>query len=363
MTKIAIDARIINSSTGRYVERLLSYLEKIDRTSEYLILIPTKDLGHWKPSTNNFKLVPCDIGNYSIAEQTKFKTIIKDLEVDLVHFCMPQQPIYYKGRTVTTFHDLTLLKTYNVDKNWFIYHIKQAIGKWMFRKVAHKSTEIIAPTNFTKQELINFAKIPDEKISVTYESADIKKEESKPIELPFDKYILYVGKQSSYKNIRRLGEAHQKLLETNPELVLVLVGSIDKAALMNQTFFNKNNFKNIHFTGRVDDQNLAWLYSNCACYVFPSLMEGFGLPGIEAMGLGAPVISSNATCLPEVYGDGAIYFDPLDVDDMAAKIDLVLSDDKLRSDLIERGYQQFNKYSWEKMAQETHEVYMKALNK
>lgn len=362
MSKIVIDARIINSSTGRYVERLLHYIERMDKTNEYIVLVPTKDLEYWKPTNPNFTVIACDIPNYSIAEQTKFKRILDNLNADLVHFCMPQQPVFYEGKTVTTFHDLTLFRTYNKDKNWLSYHIKQFVGKWVFVKAAKKCTQIITPTNFTKQDLIKFAKITGDNINITYESADIKKDEAKPMDIPFEKFIFYVGKQSSYKNIRRLGEAHQKLLEKHPNLGLVLANPKDKAVLMNEVYFTESSFKNIYFTGRVYNQDLAWLYPNCACYVFPSLMEGFGLPGIEAMGLGAPVISSNATCLPEVYGDAAVYFDPLDVDDMANKIDSVISDDKLRSNLIERGYQQFNKYSWEKMAQETHDVYMKALS-
>ncbi len=361
MSKIIIDARIINSSTGRYVERLLHYLEKIDKINQYIILVPTKDKDYWFPSNSNFKIELCDIPNYSIAEQTKFKQFLDDLNGDLVHFCMPQQPVFYKGKTVTTFHDLTLIKTYNTDKNWLIYHIKQAVARWLFKKVARHGTEIITPTDYTKQDLISYANISGDKVTVTYESADIKASESKPMKLPFKKFILYVGKQSEYKNVRRLGEAHQKLLKKHPNLGLVLAGQKDKAALMNEAYFNKNNFKQIYCPGRVDDHNLAWLYSNCDCYIFPSLMEGFGLPGIEAMGLGAPVASSNASCLPEVYGDAAIYFDPLKVDDMADKIDRVLSDNKLRLDLIKRGFKQFKKYSWEKMAKETHAVYMKAL--
>lgn len=363
MPKIVIDARIINSSTGRYVERLLYYLQQIDKSNEYVVLIPTKDKDYWSPTNKNFVVKYCDVPNYSIAEQTEFKRILDDINGDLVHFCMPQQPVRYAGKTVTTFHDLTLLNTYNIDKNWLIYHVKQIIGRWLFNKVAHKSTEIITPTNFTKQALIDFAKIKGDNITVTYEAADIKPDEAKPMKLPFNNFILYVGKQSSYKNVRRLGEAHQKLLKKYPDLGLVLANPKDKAVLMNEKYFKENNFKNIYFPGRVYDSDLAWLYQNCACYVFPSLMEGFGLPGIEAMGLGAPVVSSNASCLPEVYNDAAIYFDPLDVDDMASKIDQVLSDDKLRSDLIKRGHKQFKKYSWEKMARETHAVYMRALNK
>jgi len=113
----------------------------------------------------------------------------------------------------------------------------------------------------------------------------------------------------------------------------------------------------------VDDANLSWLYSNAQAYVFPSLMEGFGLPGLEAMGYGTPVVSSNATCLPEVYGQAAHYFNPEDTSDMAEAIDQVLSDDKIRTRLAKAGYKQIKKYSWKKQAQETHKVYMKVLEK
>jgi len=104
------------------------------------------------------------------------------------------------------------------------------------------------------------------------------------------------------------------------------------------------------------------LYTHCAAYVFPSLMEGFGLPGLEAMGYGAPVVSSNATCLPEVYGDAAHYFDPYDVTDMSRAIDEVLNNQDLRKDLINKGYEQIKKYSWRRTAEQTYAVYMQALN-
>jgi len=112
----------------------------------------------------------------------------------------------------------------------------------------------------------------------------------------------------------------------------------------------------------MDDEYVNWLYENTSAYVFPSLMEGFGLPGLEAMGNGAPVVSSNATCLPEVYGDAAHYFDPTSVTDMAKSIDEVLSDETLRKKLIKNGFEQIRKYSWEKTSQQTHDVYMKVLD-
>ena len=119
---IAIDARIINSTTGRYVERLLTYLQDIDHTNTYSVLVRAKDINYWTPTNKNFSIIVAEFANYSLAEQFGFKRFLKKLHPDLVHFCMPQQPVGYKGKKVTTFHDLTLVKTYNSDKNWLVFH-------------------------------------------------------------------------------------------------------------------------------------------------------------------------------------------------------------------------------------------------
>ncbi|OJU88145.1 glycosyl transferase family 1 [Candidatus Saccharibacteria bacterium 49-20] len=364
MAHIAIDARIINSTTGRYVERLVTYLQDVDTENEYTIIVPEKDKDFWKPRNKNFTVQAVNFANYSLGEQTGFNRFLKKLNADLVHFAMPQQPVSYKGKKVTTFHDLTLLKTYNSDKNWLVYHTKQKIGKYIFERVAKDSDAIIAISKYTEKELLEFfPSVDKDKISLIYESSDVSTVAPKKYSLPFKKYIMYVGQQSDYKNIKRLGDAHQILLAKYPDLGLVLVGRKNAAALTNEAYFNERNYKNILFTDFVDDANLSWLYSNAQAYVFPSLMEGFGLPGLEAMGYGTPVVSSNATCLPEVYGQAAHYFNPEDTSDMAEAIDQVLSDDKIRTRLAKAGYKQIKKYSWKKQAQETHKVYMKVLEK
>lgn len=363
MSHIAIDARIINSTTGTYVERLLTYLEKIDTTNQYSVLVPTKDLNYWKPTNKNFTVIAADFANYSFGEQIGFKSFLDKLTPDLVHFCMPQQPILYTGNHVTTVHDLTLLETYNSDKNWLVFHAKQFVGKFVFKRVAKTSTHIITPTHYVKNSFAEFANIPKEKITVTYEAADTHGSAETPVDIPFKEFILYVGQQSDYKNIKRLGDAHQKLLETHPTLGLVLVGKKTAAHVKNETYFNKKGYKNIHFTGFVSNEQLGWLYHHCKAYIFPSLMEGFGLPGLEAMAYGAPVVSSDRTCLPEVYEKAAWYFDPEDVDDMAERIGQVLDDKVLRNSLIENGKNQVQWYSWRKMAEQTHAVYLDALNK
>ena len=122
-----------------------------------------------------------------------------------------------------------------------------------------------------------------------------------------------------------------------------------------------DGIKDVHFTGFIPDQQLAWLYNNAQAYAFPSLSEGFGLPGLESMHYNCPLISSNATCLPEVYGDAAHYFDPNKVEDIARAIKEVLGDKNLKKNLIANGKKQIQLYSWKKMAQETLETYKQVL--
>lgn len=359
---IAIDARIINSSTGRYVERLLHYLEKVDTANDYTILVRDKDETYWTPSNPNFQVKVAEFDNFSFAEQIGFKKFLDNLKPDLVHFCMPQQPVLYTGKSVTTIHDLTLLRVYNSDKNWFVFKSKQLVGRFVFKHVAKKSRFIITPSNYSKQDIVAFAGIDPGKVCTTLLAAEAPEvNDLEPYKLPFKKFIMYVGQQPDYKNIRRLGDAHQKLLTDHPDLGLVLVGKLAADAKANQAYFEKRGYKNIHFTGFVSDGQRDWLMKNCQAYIFPSLMEGFGLPGLEAMTMGAPVVSSNATSLPEVYGDAAEYFDPKDVNDMAAAIERVITDEKLRAKLISAGTKQVKKYSWRRMAEQTHQVYLDAL--
>lgn len=362
MSTIAIDARIINSSTGRYIERLLYYLGQIDTTNHYVVLVREKDKDYWQPTNPNFEVQVAEFDNYSLAEQTGFLKFLNHLNADLVHFCMPQQPILYRGKHITTVHDLTLLATYNSDKNWFVFHAKQLVGRFVFWYIARSSVHILCPTLYTKHTYQQFARISPSKLTVTYEAADTVS--AAPVAytpLHDQKFILYVGQQSDYKNIPRLIEAHQKLRKHHPGLKLVLVGSLNDAAKRNQAQAENSGYSDVLFTGFVDDATLAWLYQNCQAYVFPSLMEGFGLPGLEAMAYGAPVASSQATCLPEVYGDAALYFDPHNTDEMAAVIDRLISDESLRAEQIKKGTLQHQKYSWRRMAEQTLDVYKQNL--
>lgn len=363
MAKIVIDAREYTTSTGRYMFRLLQYLEKIDHENHYLILLKPEDMNIYAFSNPNFSKIPTPFREFSFGEQIGLAKQLYTLKADLVHFGMVQQPILYLKRTVTTIHDLTTLRFTNPAKNPVVFKVKQFIYAIVIWVAAHKSKQIIVASNYVKKDLLDYANINPAKITITSESADRITDAPESLQNLIDKpFLMYIGRPTPHKNLWRLIKAFDQLKEKHPDLVLALAGKLDANYQSIQTKVQEAGIKNVVFCGLVSEGQLRWLYEHCRAYVFPSLSEGFGLPGLEAMAHGAPVVSSQATCLPEIYGDGAIYFNPIDIDDMAQTIDKVLSGEQLRQKLIRAGSKRLEIYSWEKMAQETLAVYNKALS-
>jgi len=363
MSRIVIDARESGTSTGRYVDKLVENLSKIDSSNQYFLLLKSHRLNYFSFLPSNFNRVKCDIKEFSFSEQTKLISQILKLKPDLVHFTIVQQPILYFGKTVTTMQDLTTLRFRNPSKNPVIFWIKQRIY-WIVNYVApRKSKHIIAISEFTKKDVIKTLHYNHpEKITVILHSADVIEEKSQPIDsLEGRQFISYVGRHQPHKNLTRLVQAHNKLLETHPNLILAIVGKEDATTNHLKKQVSEEQMKNIVFTGFISDGQLKWLYENTACYVFPSLSEGFGLPGLEAMAHGAPVASSNATSLPEVNGDAATYFDPTSVEDISRAVEEVLTNKKLVDDLRARGKKQAAKFSWQRTAEQTLEIYKKVL--
>ncbi len=172
---------------------------------------------------------------------------------------------------------------------------------------------------------------------------------------------MYVGRPTPHKNLERLIEAFQIVKAQHPALHLVLAGKKDINYKQIEANVKAKQISQVSFTDFISDGQLRWLYENCQAYVFPSLSEGFGLPGLEAMQHSAPVVSSDATCLPEVYGDAAHYFDPLNIQSMADAINEVITDQTLRSKLIDNGTQRVQTFSWRRMAQQTLIIYEQVL--
>lgn len=369
MKHIVIDARVRSSGVGasRYIDRLIEHLQILDGENRYTILIDPKD--KWRPTAENFSVLPCKYKRFSfnLLDQITFGLFLRRLKADLVHFSMtPIEPMYYYGNRVTTAHDLTMFNYVRAGGLPKIVHAARMVGyRMLFWWSIWMAREVIVPTEFVAEDVAKHYGFTKGKVTVTLEASEpeLEGKATRPegVKAPF---IMHVGSPLPHKNLEGLVEAIAELKQKHPDLQLVLAGKKEKYFQALEESVNDHPVRDsIIFTGFVSDAELKWLYQNAEAYVMPSFSEGFGLPGLEAMVHGCPLVSSNATCLPEVFGEAAEYFDPRDTQDMADKIDSVISSEERRKDLIRKGYTQLKKYSWRRMAEQTLQVYNKVLNR
>lgn len=372
--KIGIDCRMYSSDftgIGRYVYELVENLFKIDQQNEYVLFFNEPEFSKYQTQSKCVKKVLANASHYSLKEQTHFLKILKNENLDLMHFTHFNAPIFYKKPSVVTIHDLTL-HFYPGKKITSPLH---RAGYYKVIKSAVKNAKkIITVSQNTKKDLQVLMKTPSQKIHVIYEGVNEKFKpltDRHPVEevtkkYQLDKpYLLYTGVWRSHKNLPNLIKAfHILKTEYNFDGYLVITGRKDpvyEADVVGetQTLQLEND---VIFTGLVKERELVPLYNGALMYVFPSLYEGFGLPPLEAMQCGIPVAVSNASCLPEVCGqNNAVFFNPNDPKDMAEKIFQVTSQKTLREQLIQNGLKRVKEFSWQKMAQETLQVYNDAL--
>lgn len=347
---------------GEYAYELLIEFYKLREKGQtdikftiYLKDAPLSDM----PKTNSW-------WNYIIVKPYKLWTQIGLPFYLFTHFPRPDvffTPSHYSPRfspvpTVIAIMDLSYVHFPHLFaasdlyqlKNWTAYSARQA-------------TRIVTISNASKNDILSVYKKKSSDVSVTYlgikEDSRSKKNDSglnmEELKQNFgitNKYILFVGTLQPRKNITRLIEA-MSLLE-NKEVQLVIVGK--KGWLYEEILAAPEKFgvsNRVKFLDFVDNEDLPDLYKHAEVFVLPSLYEGFGLPVLEAMKEGCPVITSNVSSLPEAGGDAALYVDPENTQDIAKKIDIVLSDEKLRTTMIKKGYAHIKNFSWEKTAKET----------
>ncbi len=360
--KIVIDGRMIGwTGIGRYTRNLLDRLQGLDTANQYTVLLLKKDWDTWKPQADNWHKLMVDFAPYSLKEQLLLPFLLYRLKADLVHFPSPNVPFLYLKKHITTIHDLTLVEYKNVRGRRWAYEVKYWLFRLVIRRAAKGSRAVITDAEFVKRQVAERYHVQPSKITAIHLAADLPtdKADRRTAEPPF---LLSVGNAYPFKNLERLLDALAILRQSWPKITLTLVGPADYFyELLRQKARAKELEKSVRFAGRAGDDELAKLYRTAALYVFPSLSEGFGLPGLEAMAHSLPVVSSNATCLPEVLGDAAIYFDPKDPKDIAEKINWALDHPAELDRLRQAGLKQIQKYSWEATAQKTLAVYQQAL--
>ena len=370
---IGIDARIYSTKHGgiaRYTQEVIANLEKIDFENKYFVFLRTEEFDLYQPKNSNFQKVVADFRTYSWQEQLLFPFLLNKYNLDLVHFMHFNVPWLYRRKFITTIHDLiiTHFPTSRASQlNPIMYKFKLFFYNRIISQAARRAERIITVSNFSKEDIVRTLKIKSEKISVIYEGADLKNIDSadcneviKELGIKND-FLIYVGTAYPHKNLEKLVSAFDLVLKEKLDLQLVLVGKDGYFYEQIRKFAKENlsaeNLFKVIFAGYLDDNKLSCLYQKAKLYVFPSLMEGFGLPPLEAQAVGLPVASSDKSCLPEVLGDGAIYFDPENIEDIKNKIITVLVDENLRQELIQKGKYNLQRFSWLKCAQEILSIY------
>lgn len=355
---ILIDARLYGPShtgIGRYVQNLLKYLITQPNFKNYRwsLLVYPELLDQIKNNLGtNFEYHQTNIRHYTLLEQILLPSIIYQLHPHLYHVPHFNKPILYFGKTVVTIHDL--IKHFSkgkatTTKNQFFYWPKYFLYLLLTRLTINHN-HLIVPTNFWRQYIIDNYHISPQKIITTNEAVDQHFLNPKNSKLDIKNYLLYTGTLYPHKNLQVVFEA----LKNFPDLKLKIISKPSIFLDRTKNIAEKLQLQNqVEFLGFVKDQDFFKLYQQAFAFIFPSLMEGFGLPGLEAMSMGCPVISSNASCLPEVQGDAALYFDPQNSNDLVIKIKLLKSDPKLRSNLIKNGFTQVKKYDWKTTAKQT----------
>ncbi|GMR19256.1 MAG: glycosyltransferase family 1 protein [Patescibacteria group bacterium] len=373
--KIGIDARFLGpqgTGIGRYTQELVQNLESIDRKNSYLIFLRKENFNLYYPRNKNFRKVRADVRWYSLKEQLVLPAIFGKEKLDLLHTPHFNVPIFYPGKTVITVHDL-IKHEYGggaaTTRSYPVHLLKQIGYRLVISRAVKSADAVITPSNFVRDKVAQTFGVSLEKIHVTYEAGTLlgkeRTGEEKQVEKVLGKYkisqpyFLYVGNVYPYKNVGRLLDAIKILNEDLGKTAqLVLVGARDVfRQRLEREIVEKGVLKYAVLTGYVTDADLVDLYKGAEAYVQPSLSEGFGLTSVEAMGLGTPVVEADASCLPEIAGDAALYFDPYDPGDIAEKLAKVLDNEKLREKLSQKGLKRAREFSWEKMARETLRVY------
>ncbi|MBI4265050.1 MAG: glycosyltransferase family 4 protein [Acidobacteria bacterium] len=363
--RVAIDARKLHDfGIGTYTRNLLRYLARIDRGTEYVLLCQEADLGVAPQLGPNFHTVLEPSANYSLTEQIHVPWLLGRVRPDVFHAPHYVLPPAVPCRSVVTIHDCIHL----MFPQYLPSRAAHAYAKAAMWAAAKRSSRILTVSEASKRDILRFFKVPPEKIVVVYNAIDERfrtapaEEEVARVRERYQLdhgFVLYVGNIKPHKNLVRLIEAFAELRRRGfDELKLLIIGDeISKLPALRRAVHKHKLYKHVRFLGYLPDETLAVLYRLAAVFVFPSLYEGFGLPPLEAMASGTPVVTSNVSSLPEVAGGAALLVDPYDVGAIADGVCRVLSDAALASELRARGIERAREFSWTRSISRTRELY------
>ncbi len=364
--KIGLDLRMAGESygIGRYSFEMAKAILAADRYNSYVLFVrdaaPFVDAGLTIHA--NVEIVGADFRHYSVGEQVWFCRLLNEHSLDLVHFMNFNVPVAYSRPYVVTIHDVV---HHRLPGNKPSHVLHRLAYRYAIGTAARRSARIITVSNFSKREIMEVLGIADQKISVVYEAATPVPVTDADVAAARHKfgltkpYVIFVGVMERKKNIVNLAKGFEVLREKyEMNIQLAMVGSVDSWYPEVVTQAQQIKFsKDLIFTGRVNEIEKYALLKGSQAFVSASLYEGFGLPGVEAMSVGIPLVVANTEVFNEVYDNGAVYFDGKSPDDIADKLNLLLSDQKYSAAIAGNGRERAKMFSWDRAAAETVAIY------
>ncbi len=364
--RVAIDARKLHDyGIGTYVRNLLHELARQDDDCEYVLLSAAEDVDLLRALGPRFQPVVERSGKYSLREQLSLPVTLARARVDLYHsphYVVPRLPV---GRFIVTIHDCIHLRfPQYLPSRAALYYAKA-----MMSSAARRAERVLTVSQASKEDILHYLHIPAEKVEVVYNALDARfaappdEDAIRRVRERFlldGPFLLYTGNIKPHKNVDRVIEAFSLLRQSSSEadLKLLIIGDeISKYPNLRRLVHRHQLHQHVRFLGFVPDATLSALYRLAAVFVFPSLYEGFGLPTLEAMAAGTPVVTSNVSSLPEVVGDAALLVDPMDPAAIAAAVRRVLHEPALRAELVQRGRERVKAFSWERSVARVREIY------
>ena len=363
--RIGIDARKLHDfGIGTYIRNLLRHLARMDDRTEYVVVCRPEDREALASLGANFRAVPESAGNYTVSEQVRIPLVLRREGVTLFHAPHYVLPPLIRCRSVVTIHDCIHLMFPQYLPNRFAFDYARA----SIRLAARRATRILTVSESSKRDILKYVDARPDKIDVIYNAYDerfaidpaeedvVRVRERYQLQ---DEFVLYAGNVKPHKNLERLIEAFHIVRKRGlDQLKLVLIGDdISKYTALRRAVHRHQLHKYVRFLGYLPEETLAVMYRLAGVFVFPSLYEGFGLPPLEAMASGTPVVTSNVSSLPEVAGDAAMLVDPYDPTAIADGIYRVLTDEQLRKNLRHRGVARAGMFSWEQSVRRVRKIY------